>query len=195
MAFLVLLEGLTPIERAVFLLREVFDYGYRRDRHGGREERRELPADRGPGPPGGRGQEAAFEASRKRREELASRFFEAVINGDSAGLLELLAADVVVYADGGGKGPAFPRPVYGRDRAARVLLGARKGGERLGVVGMRPVWTNGQPGALFPDSEGRPIAVVTVDVADDRVQTVRAISNPEKLRRLGSFLERSGPRP
>jgi RNA polymerase sigma-70 factor, ECF subfamily len=136
-----------------------------------------------------------FEASRKRREDLAGRFFEAVVNGNSAGLLDLLAADVVVYADGGGKGPAFPRPVHGRDRVARVLLGTRDFGARLGVVGMRFVSINGQPGALFVDSEDRPVAAVTVDVADDHVQTVRAISNPEKLSRLGSFVDRSKPRP
>jgi RNA polymerase sigma-70 factor (ECF subfamily) len=195
MAFLVLLESLTPVERAVFLLREVFDYEYDEIAAvvGKSEENcrqiavraRRHVDDKKP----------RFEASRKRREELARRFFEAVISGDSAGLLDLLAEDVVVYADGGGKAPAFPRPVHGRDRAARVLLGGRTMGERLGVVGMRFVSINGQPGALALDSEGRPIAAVTVDVADDRVQTVRAISNPEKLRRLGSLVERSDPRP
>jgi RNA polymerase sigma-70 factor, ECF subfamily len=194
MAFLVLLESLTPVERAVFLLHEVFDYGY--DEIAGvvgksEENCRQIAVrarshieDKKP----------RFEASRKRREELAARFFEAVQNGDTAGLMDLLSADVVVYADGGGKGPAFPRPVYGRDRVARVLLGARKGGERLGVVGMRSVWINGQPGAVVFDSEGRPIAALTVDVADDQVQTVHAISNPEKLSRLGSFVDGSDGR-
>jgi RNA polymerase sigma-70 factor (ECF subfamily) len=187
MAFLVLLESLTPVERAVFLLREVFDYGYDEIATvvGKSEEncrqiavraRREVEAKR-----------PRFEASRKRREELARRFFEAVINGDSTGLVQLLSADVVVYADGGGKAPAFPRPVHGRERAARLLLGPTARGARLGVTGMRTVAINGQPGALFFDLEGRPVAVVTVDVADDLVQTVRAISNPDKLRHLGTF--------
>jgi RNA polymerase sigma-70 factor, ECF subfamily len=187
MAFLVLLENLTPVERAVFLLREVFDYEYDEIATvvGKSEEncrqiavraRRQIEAKR-----------PRFEASRKRREELARRFFEAVMNGDVTGLIDLLAADVVVYADGGGKGPAFPRPVYGRDKVARLLLGTADGGRRLGVIGMRIVTINGQPGALFLDAEGRPIAVATVDVADDLVQTVRAISNPEKLRHLGTF--------
>jgi RNA polymerase sigma-70 factor (ECF subfamily) len=187
MAFLVLLESLTPVERAVFLLREVFDYEYEEIAAvvGKSEEncrqiavraRRQVEA-----------KKPRFEASRKRREELARRFFDAVMNGDTTGLLDLLAADVVVYADGGGKGRAFPRPVHGRDRVARVLLGAADGGRRLGVMGMRAGVINGQPGALFLDREGRPIAVVTVDIADDQVQTVRAISNPEKLRHLGSF--------
>jgi hypothetical protein len=140
-----------------------------------------------------------FEASRKRREELARRFFDAVMNGDATSLVDLLADDVVVYADGGGKGPAFPRPVHGRERAARLLLAptarGERLGERLGVIGMRAVSINGQPGALFLDREGRPIAAVTVDVADDLVQTVRAISNPEKLRHLGTFSGPSGPNP
>jgi RNA polymerase sigma-70 factor, ECF subfamily len=195
MAFLVLLESLTPIERAVFLLREVFDYEYEEIATvvGKSEEncrqiavraRRQIEAKR-----------PRFEASRKRREELARRFFEAVMNGDTTGLIDLLAADVVVYADGGGKGPAFPRPVHGRDKVARLLLGTADGGRRLGVIGMRIVTINGQPGALFLDAEGRPIAVATVDVADDLVQTVRAISNPEKLRHLGTFAGPSGPNP
>src|SRR5687767_6239455 len=195
MGFLVLLESLTPVERAVFLLREVFDYGYDEIAAvvGKSEEncrqiavraRRQVEAKR-----------PRFEASRKRREELARRFFEAVMNGDTTGLIDLLAADVVVYADGGGKGPAFPRPVFGRDKVARLLLGTADGGRRLGVIGMRIVTINGQPGALFLDAEGRPIAVATVDVADDLVQTVRAISNPEKLRHLGTFTGPSEPNP
>jgi len=195
MAFLVLLESLTPVERAVFLLREVFDYGYDEIATvvGKSEEncrqiavraRREVGAKR-----------PRFEASRKRREELARRFFEAVMNGDVTGLVELLSADVVVYADGGGRAPAFPRPVHGRERAARVLLGRTARGESLGVVGMRTVTINGQPGALFVDAGDRPVAVVTLDIADDTVQTVRAISNPEKLRHLGTFIDPSGPNP
>ena len=187
MAFLVLLESLTPVERAVFLLREVFDYGYDEIAAvvGKSEEncrqiavraRRQVEA----GKP-------RFEASRKRREELARRFFEAVIDGDEQGLLELLAADVVVYADGGGKAPAFPRPVHGAERAIRVLHGGTARGARLGVVGMRTVAINGQPGALFLNADGRVVAVVTLDIADDQVQTIRAIANPEKLRHLGTF--------
>jgi RNA polymerase sigma-70 factor, ECF subfamily len=193
MAFLVLLESLSPVERAVFLLREVFDYGYDEIATvvGKSEEncrqiavraRRQVEAKR-----------PRFEASRKRREELARRFFEAVRNGDSTGLVELLSADVVVYADGGGRAPAFPRPVHGPERAARVLLGRTASGERLGVIGMRMATINGQPGALFLDREGRAVVAVTVDVADDLVQTVRAISNPDKLRHLGTFTGPSGP--
>jgi RNA polymerase sigma-70 factor, ECF subfamily len=98
-----------------------------------------------------------------------------------------------VPAAGGAKAPAFPRPVHGRERAARVLVRQRTVGERLGVVGMRTVAINGQPGALYLDAEGRPLAAVTVDIADGLVQTVRAISNPEKLRHLSSTAGRPGP--
>src|ERR687892_371397 len=121
MAFLVLLESLSPVERAVFLLRDVFDYGYDEiagivgksednTRQIAVRARRQIET-----------KKPRFEASRARREELARRFFEAVINGKTPGLLELLAADVVGYAGGGGKGPAFPHPVHGRDRAIRLL--------------------------------------------------------------------------
>ncbi|MGH2674552.1 MAG: RNA polymerase sigma-70 factor [Actinomycetota bacterium] len=188
MAFLVLLESLAPVERAVFLLREVFDYGYEEiAKVVGKSEdncrqiavraRRQIEA-----------KKPRFEADRKRREELARRFFDAARRGDEKGLIDLLAADVIAYGDGGGKTPALPRPVYGRDRVARVLLGgARVGWERLGVSGMRSAVINGQPGALFLDREGRPVVAVTVDVADDLVQTVRAVTNPDKLGHLGTF--------
>jgi RNA polymerase sigma-70 factor (ECF subfamily) len=189
MAFLVLLESLTPVERAVFLLREVFDYEYDEIASvvGKSEEncrqiavraRRHVEARR-----------PRFEASRARREELARRFFAAVANEDASTLVELLAADVVVYADGGGKGLAFPRAVHGRDRAARVLLGAASGGARLGVTGLRFVTVNGQPGAVLLNDEGRAVVVVALDIADDLVQSVRAISNPEKLGHLDTFVE------
>jgi RNA polymerase sigma-70 factor (ECF subfamily) len=187
MAFLVLLESLTPVERAVFLLKEVFDYSYEEIAAAvGKSEdncrqilvraRRHVEA----GKP-------RFEASRKRRDELARRFFAAVEKGDTEGLIGLLAADVVAYADGGGKAVAFPRPVHGRERVMRVMAGARRAGERLGIIAMRLAEINGQPGAVLVDAEGRARVALTVDIADDLVQTVRAISNPEKLRHLGSF--------
>jgi len=193
MAFLVLLESLTPVERAVFLLREVFDYRYDQIaavvgknedncRQVAVRARRQIDAKR-----------PRFEASKERREELARRFFDAVATQDAAELADLLAADVVAYADGGGKATAFPRPVHGRDRVARVLLGPGAQGGRLAVSGMRFVAINGQPGALFLDPEGRPVVVVTLDIADDLVQTVRAISNPEKLRHLGTFADPQRP--
>jgi RNA polymerase sigma-70 factor, ECF subfamily len=194
MAFLVLLESLTPVERAVFLLREVFEYGYEEIATvvGKSEEncrqiavraRRQVEA-----------KKPRFEASRKRREELARRFFDAMGKGDTDGLVGLLAADVVAYGDGGGKAPAHPRPVYGRDRVVRLLVAStRFGGERLGLSGMRSATINGQPGALFFNVEGRPLGAVTLDIADDQVQTIRAVSNPEKLAHLGTFPGRPAP--
>jgi RNA polymerase sigma-70 factor, ECF subfamily len=195
MAFLVLLESLTPVERAVFLLREVFDQGY--DEIAavvGRSEencrqiavraRRHLEE-----------KKPRFEASRKRRDELARRFFEAIASGDASGLVELLAADVVVYTDGGGKAPALPRPIHGRDRASRVLLGSARQGERLAVRALRAATINGQPGALLINAEGSPVVAVTLDVLDDQVQAVWAISNPEKLQHLGALFDRSEPAP
>lgn len=187
MAFLVLLESLTPVERAVFLLREVFDYGYEEiARVVGKTEdncrqiavraRRQIEA-----------KKPRFEASRQRREELARRFFDAMSRGDTEGLVGMLAADVVAYGDGGGKGPALPRPVHGRDRVARVLAGGARSGRRLGVRGIRQVAINGQPGALLLDQEGRPVVAVTLDIAEDLVQTIRAVTNPEKLVHLGRF--------
>ena len=95
-----------------------------------------------------------------------------------------MAADVVAYGDGGGKAPAFPRPIYGRDRVARLLLGRAAQGAQLSVTETKHVEINGQPGALFSDADGRLIAAVVLDIADDLVQTVRAIANPDKLRHL-----------
>jgi RNA polymerase sigma-70 factor (ECF subfamily) len=187
MAFLVLLESLTPVERAVFLLHDVFEYGYDEiSAVVGRTEqncrqiavraRRQVDAKR-----------PRFEADRRRREELAQRFFEAVTRGDEQGLLGLLADDVVAYGDGGGKVPALPQPVYGRDRVARLMIGAAERGQQLGVRGASFVEINGQPGALFLDEDDRPLVAVTLDIADDVVQTIRAVGNPDKLHNLHAF--------
>jgi RNA polymerase sigma-70 factor (ECF subfamily) len=106
---------------------------------------------------------------------------------DQRGLIDLLAADVVAYGDGGGKAAAFPRPVHGRDKVARLLLGPTARGGRVALAGMRLAEVNGQPGAVFFDPEGRPVVVVTLDIADDLVQSVRAIVNPDKLGHLPSL--------
>jgi RNA polymerase sigma-70 factor (ECF subfamily) len=190
MAFLVLLESLTPVERAVFLLREVFDYGYDEIATvvGKSEDNCRQIAVRARAQIGAK--KPRFEASRERREELARRFFEAVTNQDATALVDLLAADVIAYADGGGKAVAFPRPVHGRERVARLLLGPTGRGGTLAMSGMRFLEINGQPGALLLDSGGRAVAAISLDIADDLVQTVRAISNPEKLRHLGTFGDR-----
>ena len=194
MAFLVLLESLSPVERAVFLLREVFDYGYDEiARVVGKSEdncrqiavraRRQVEA-----------RKPRFEASRARREELARRFFEAITNEDESALVELLSADVVVYADGGGAARAFPQPVHGRDRAARLLVGtSRRGLKEFGVTGYRAASINGQPGAVILGPDEITVAVVMLDIADGQIQAVRAITNPEKLRRVGSSAGRPDP--
>ena len=185
LAFLVLLESLGPVERAVFLLREVFDYGYDeiativdRSEDNCRQiavrARRQVEA-----------KKPRFEASRQKREELSRRFFDAVLDGDTDGLIHLLADDVVAYGDGGGKARAFPRPVYGREKVAR-LLGRARG---VAVSTIRHVEVNGQPGALLLDPEERPLVVVSLDIADGLVQTVRAISNPDKLRHLDMVVD------
>jgi RNA polymerase sigma-70 factor (ECF subfamily) len=185
LGFLVLLESLTPVERAVFLLREVFDFDYGNiaDVVGKSEDNcRQIAVRARRQVHGGK---PRFEASRQRREELARRFFQAAAEGDTDGLVGLLAADVVAYADGGGKAVAFPRPVHGRERVARLLAGRVGTGQRLGVREMRLAEINGQPGALFLGSTGDPIVAVSLDIADDLVQTLRAITNPDKLRHLG----------
>jgi RNA polymerase sigma-70 factor (ECF subfamily) len=184
LAFLVLLESLTPVERAVFLLRGVFDYGY--DEIAGvvgksEENCRQLAA---------RARrhietrKQRFEASRRRREELARRFFAAVEQGDTEGLLGLLAADVVAYCDGGGKALAVPYPVNGREAVARLLMSVRNRVVPVGIVA-QPAEVNGHPGALLHDPQGRLVVVISLDVADGLVQTIRAVSNPDKLRHLG----------
>jgi RNA polymerase sigma-70 factor (ECF subfamily) len=184
MGFLVLLESLTPVERAVFLLREVFEYDYDEIASvvGKSEEncrqiavraRRQVQA----GKP-------RFEASKAEREELARRFFRAAGEGDVDSLVGMLAADVVAYADGGGKATAFPRPVHGRDKVLRILRGPAARGERLSVTGIRLAEINGQPGAMFLDPDGVPVVAVSLDIADGQVQSLRAVSNPEKLEHL-----------
>jgi RNA polymerase sigma-70 factor (ECF subfamily) len=184
MGFLVLLESLTPVERAVFLLREVFDYGFDEIARivGKTEEncrqisvraRRHVHEAK-----------PRFEASRARKEELTRRFFDAAIEGNLDGLLQMLAADVVAYADGGGQAFAARQPVHGKEKVAHLLLGGAKAGRSLGVVGMRRVEINGEPGVIFVRRDGEPVAVVALEIADDQVQTIRAISNPEKIRHL-----------
>jgi RNA polymerase sigma-70 factor (TIGR02957 family) len=185
LAFLVLLESLSPEQRAAFLLREVFDYPYDEiARIVGKSEdnARQLVArarrqveERRP----------RFEASRRRREALAQRFFAAAVDGDLEALEELLAHDVVLHGDGGGKAPALAHPVHGRAKVARTLRAWFRAGARIGGVTLRSAEVNGQPGALLLDPEGRLVNVLALDVADGQVQAIRSIVNPDKLRHLG----------
>jgi RNA polymerase sigma-70 factor (ECF subfamily) len=191
MAFLVLLESLTPVERAVFLLREVFGYGYdeiasivdksaENCRQLATRARRHL-AERRP----------RFDASRQQRDELARRFFAACKDGELDGLVELLAADAVFYGDGGGTGYGLRRPVYGQDRVARLVLGLARQATQLGIS-IVPVQVNGQPGALCFDGGGRLVNVLSLDISDGAVQTVRSIINPAKLSHLAPLTDLLG---
>ena len=154
MAFLVLLESLSPTERAVFLLHEVFGYDYREiaDITGKSEANcRQIFARARQHVDQGR---PRFEASREQRDEVARRFFEAAGGGDLNGLLELLAPDVVLMGDGGGKGQALLQPTHGPERVARFLLGLFRRAQNEGTYGV-PALVNGQPGAVAYDAEGR----------------------------------------
>jgi RNA polymerase sigma-70 factor (TIGR02957 family) len=184
LAFLVLLESLSPEQRAAFLLRDVFDEPYDRIAEivGTSEQNaRQLAARARRHVEDGR---PRFEASREQREELATRFFAAVEEGDLEGLEELLAHDVVLRSDGGGKAPALAHALHGRARVARQLASGLRALDRFGVTWRREE-VNGQPGALFFDREGGLIGVTTLDIAGRHIQGVSSIVNPDKLRHLG----------
>jgi RNA polymerase sigma-70 factor, ECF subfamily len=183
MAFLVLLESLSPVERAVFLLREVFDYGYDEiarivDRT--EDNCRQLYVRARRHIDDGR---PRFDASEQHRDELVERFFAAAERGDLPALESMLAADVVAYGDGGGKAPSW-KPVYGRGHVAKLIAGTLKQVRELGAY-LRATHVNGQPGMVFLDDEGRIGAVMSIDVADGLVQTIRGVTNPDKLEHLG----------
>jgi RNA polymerase sigma-70 factor, ECF subfamily len=179
LTFLHLLEKLSPVERAVFLLREVFDYPYddvarivgkssansrqilaRAHRHIEEGKRR-------------------FEVSREEREEVARRFVAAWEEGDTDGLIELLAPDATVFGDGG-KAPAMPVPLVGAERVAKALIGWGRQAAERGIV-HRPASVNGEPGLVFYEPEGRALWVAALEVADGVVVAVRSVLNPDKL--------------
>jgi RNA polymerase sigma-70 factor (ECF subfamily) len=177
LALLVLLERLTPAERAVFVLREAFGYGHRdiaaivglseancRQLH--RRARQRLP-DTSP----------RFDPARRQWRDLVDRFLAAAVDGDLPGLERLLAADVTAWADGGGKVSVARRPVLGRARVARYLAGITRFGAG---VQMSPAEVNGAP-AVLATSAGTLIGVLVLDARGDQVSAVRGVANPDKL--------------
>ncbi|MGW6769578.1 RNA polymerase sigma-70 factor [Streptomyces sp. NPDC055037] len=184
MAALLLLERLSPLERAVFVLREVFAFGFDEIAVSvGRSEaacrqllvraRRHMEAGR-----------PRFAADRQERRELATRFFDALKDGDVGGLRELLAADVRMVGDGGGKAPQLAKAVMGAENVARVLGTVFPWLIRIDVS-FEPREINGQPGAIFRDRDGKVLHVLVLDVLDGQIQTVRAVINPDKIGHIG----------
>ena len=185
LAFMLLLERLTPIERATLLLREVFDYEYSEIasileqseancRQILRRARQHIKDSR-----------TRFDASRERRDELLRKFSEASSNGNLEGLVTLLSREAVFYSDGGGKAPALPKPIYGNENIARGVL---EGLRRLVPKNLvrRSAEINGHPG-IISFLDGRPFSVFTLDVTDGLISRIYVVTNPEKLKRLPPF--------
>jgi len=188
MAFLVLLESLSPAERAVFLLREVFEFDYPQIariiekseancRQLLRRAKRQVAAGR-----------PRFDADTAERDELAARFFAAIQAGDLEPLVESLAEDVVAYGDGGGHGPSLPKPVLGRHKVLGLLTALAHLAVSLNLR-IDPTTVNGQPGALVRTADGRLLNVLAVDIADGVIQTVRSVISPDKLHHLGPLAD------
>ena len=189
LAMLVLLESLSPEQRAVLLLHDVFDYGYDEIaaivgksednvRQLGSRARRHV-AERRP----------RFRTTREQRDELARRFFAAVEQGDLAGLESLLAADVELTGDGGGKVPALARVLHGRSRVARTLMNWVRAALRVPGVALQPAEVNGGPGALLVDGEQRLISVWALDINDGQITGISSVINPDKLAHLGPIAD------
>jgi RNA polymerase sigma-70 factor (ECF subfamily) len=184
MAALLLLERLSPLERAVFVLREVFGFDFAEIASAvGRSEaacrqlsvraRRHMAAGR-----------PRFEADRREREELAARFFDALREGDVEGLRCLLASDVEMVGDGGGKAPQLARAIIGAEDVARVLSSVFPTLVQIDVT-FEPHEVNGQPGAIFRDRDNKVLYTLTLDVLNGRIQAIRSVINPDKLGHLG----------
>src|SRR5215212_6618018 len=185
LAMLVLLESLSPEQRAVLLLHDMFDYGYPEIaaivgksednvRQLATRARRHVKQRR-----------PRFQTTREQRDELAERFFQATEQGDLAGLEALLAHDVELTADGGGKVPALARSLHGRNRVARTLINWIRLAARLPGATLRPVEVNGGPGALFLDGQQRLISVLALDIAGGQITSISSVVNPDKLTHLG----------
>jgi len=183
-AFLVVLEHLTPLERAAFLLREVFDYDYAAVAEIlGRSEascrqlvaraRRHVHDER-----------PRFDADDEQKQVLLERFLAAAEDGDLAQLERLLADDAVLYSDGGGKAVAALKPIFGAAKVARFMAGTARLRQKRGGFDLQLVHVNGQPGRVLRTEEQAIWDVLAVDVADGRITTVRIVRNPDKLAHL-----------
>jgi len=182
-AMLVLLESLSPEQRAVLLLHDVFDYPFAEIagivgksegnvRQLATRARRHVERRR-----------PRFQTTREQRDELSAQFFAAVRHGDLAGLEALLAHDVELTGDGGGKVPAITRPVRGRARVGRMLIDSVLA--RLPEMSLRRAEVNGGPGALYFDARQRLISVVALEIAGGQITSIRSVVNPDKLKHLG----------
>lgn len=189
MAFLVLLESLSPLERAVFLLRRVFEFEYAEiaDVVGRSEAACRQLASRA-GRHLGEGA-SRFRAERARGSELASRFLAACASGDLEGLLSLLTEDATAIADGGGKARAAGRPIVGKMSVATYMIGISK--MATYISGVLPAAVNGQPGFIFLDGE-RIDSVLALDVGSDGIRGIYIVVNPDKLERIAARLEVAG---
>ncbi len=193
LAMLVLLESLSPDQRAVLLLRDVFDYDHAQIaeiigkspdnvRQLATRARRHVEQGR-----------PRFQTTREQREELAARFFEAAEQGDLTGLEALLASDVQLTGDGGGKVPALARSLRGRNRVARTLINWFRLGARLPGASLHPIEVNGGPGALYLDAQQRLIGVMALDIARGQITSISSIVNPDKLTHLGPVTDYRPP--
>jgi RNA polymerase sigma-70 factor, ECF subfamily len=184
LAFLVLLERLTPVERAVLVLRDAFDVPFgeiaeivERSEDNCRQilsrARRRIEDDR-----------PRFDADPTERDALAERFLAAARDGDLDGLVAMLAEDAVLVGDGGGKARAIARPMHGAAAIARALVSFYGQTEKWGVT-LHPVHVNGQPGFRTLDADGRVVNVVGLDVEGGRIRAIHSLLNPDKLGHLG----------
>ncbi len=185
LSFLVLLERLNPVERAVFLLREVFDYDYgdiakivEKSEANCRQLFVRAHKHLEEGKP-------RFTATRSEQESLANHFFAAAQRGDLEALIQFLAPNASFYGDGGGKGRGLPQPLFGADKVHRFLATGMFAKFAQHGVRIQRAEINGSPGALFFDQEHRLINAFALEIAAGAIQSVRSIINPDKLTHLG----------